>query len=368
VSVPSPGAAVRLRVLVIAFGLLAVIFTGTTFLARWYRRERLIRAHHAFVLGESLEAKGRGQEAIELFRDALSVTNRPEYQLAMAQGLIKLGRLDEASLYLHEILQHNPSEAYPNLLLARIAVDEKNDAQAINYYQRAIYGRWSSEPEAHSLDARWELAGFLIKTGRNKAATAELLQLGDQARTTEARIKAATMLLDLHSPNQAADLFREVLKTQPLNTAALAGLGRAEMALGDYRQARNAFASALRRNPADSQVRASLSQADAILALDPTERGLPFSERYARSRRVLQRALSDLLQCGETAAVHAAAQKQIDAANALLRRSLPHRGNGAAEEANLAMAEQLWDARRQACGPNAPPDEVLERVLARIAK
>jgi tetratricopeptide (TPR) repeat protein len=368
VAVPVPGAVVRLRVLIIAFSLLAVVFTGTTFLARWYQRERLIRAHHAFLLGESLEAKGRGQEAIELFRDALSITNRPEYQLAMAQGLMKLDRLDEASLYLHEILQNNPAEAYPNLLLARIAVAEKDDAQAINYYQRAIYGRWSSEPEARSLDARWELAGFLVKIGENKAATAELLQLGDQARTPEARIKAATMLLDLHSPNQAADLFREVLKTHPLNAAALAGLGRAEMALGDYRQARNAFSNALRQNPGDNQVRAALGQAEAILALDPTERGLPFSERYARSRQVLRRALSDLLQCGETAAVHAAAQKQIDSANALLRQRVPPRGNGAAEEANLTVAEQLWEARQQVCGPDAPPDEVLERVLARISK
>jgi tetratricopeptide (TPR) repeat protein len=344
------------------------VFTGTSFLARWYQWERLARAQKAFAIGESLEAKGSEAQAIEMYRDALSVTPRTEYRLAMARGLMKLGRPTEASLYLHEILQNDPAEAYPNLLLARIAVNEKEDAQAVNYYQRAIYGRWPSDPETHSTDARWELAGFLVRIGSRKAATAELLQLGDQARTPEARVKAAGMLLDLGSPNQAADLFREVLRSHPMNAAAWAGLGRAEMALGDYRQARADFSAALRQDSKNEEVRVSLGQAEAILALDPTERGLAASERYARSRRVLQRALADLMQCSETGTVHAAAQKTIDAANALLNKRVPRGRNGAAEEANLATAEELWDARKEVCGPDAPPDEVLERVLARISK
>jgi tetratricopeptide (TPR) repeat protein len=368
VTVSSPGAVVRLRVLVIAFTILAVVFTGATFLARWYQRERIARAQKAFRIGESLEAKGHDAQAIELYRDALSVTPRTEYRLAMARVLMKLDRAAEASLYLHEILQNDPAEAYPNLLLARIAVSENQNAQAINYYQRAIYGRWPADPESRSTDARWELAGFLIRIGSRKAATAELLQLGDQARTPEARVRAAGMLLDLNSPNQAADLFREVLRADPGNAAAWAGLGRAEMALGDYRQARAAFSAALRRNSTNDEIRRSLAQAEAILALDPTERGLQASERYARSRKVLERAVADLMQCSETGAIHAAAQKSIDTAQALLSRRVQPRRNGAAEEANLATAEELWDARKEICGPDAPPDEVLERVLARISK
>ena len=108
------------------------------------------------------------------------------------------------------------------------------------------------------------------------------------------------LLLDYGLVRESAEFFRGLTQITPQDGDAYAGLGRAEFALGDFRSAQQAFRSALRRNPTDDASKKQLELVEQILALDPSLRGLSASERYARSRKLVEAALGSLDRCPAT--------------------------------------------------------------------
>ena len=66
------------------------------------------------------------------------------------------------------------------------------------------------------------------------------------------RMKLGSLFLAASSPGSTrADLFREVLKAEPENADAYAGLGQSELARGNYRTASQHFQTVLRLRPDD---------------------------------------------------------------------------------------------------------------------
>ncbi len=362
------GQPIEIRTLIFALAGLAILFAATVMLTRWYESERLERAQANFRAGSALAQAGHHQQAIERFRNALAVARgSAEYRLALARSLMALGRRNEAAVQLREVLRADPADALTNLLLARIADQEGRTAEAINYYQRSIFGYWRDEPEANRLNARWELISLLSRTGQNRRVVAELLGVAEEApENTEVQKRAARMLLEYGAPTQAAGIARNVIAREPRDAEAWTVLGRAEMVLGDYQLGRSSFRRALIYNPEYESAREYLDVVTQALSLDPTLRSLSTAERVRRSRELAGRALVSLERCVKDRPVPPETSELMDRAR---RTSTPRRSPNTltAAEANIALAEALWAQRPGACVVTRD-DEPVARVLARIAK
>jgi len=347
-------------------GVLAVL-TGLAIvgglLSYYYRSERAGRAQHFYKLGNQYLQKDLYDEAIEQYRDALSIAHTSQYRLALARALLKAGHQDEATIYLRDLLRSDPTNAPANLGMARVAAQQGRIDEAVGYYHHAIYGAWAGNAGDQRVQARIDLIQALGKAGRRPQAQAELLSmLSVMPAGLPAKRQVAPLALEYGLPKEAASLFRDLTGSDAQDEGAFAGLGEAEYALADYAAARDALAAALRLNPNDTAVQKRLDAAAQILALDPTRRGLSESDRFERSQAVVAGVL-DLLDRCSPAAVPADLKNRMEAARRLLVKG--RRPGTKAIESNTSAAEQLWTAGAHACGP-MPPDAPLSRVMARL--
>ena len=158
-------------------------------------------------------------------------------------------------------------------------------------------------------------------------------------------------------------MFRDVLRTNNRDSQAEAGVGMAELALEDYRAARNAFRNVVRLNPSDQQSQRQLELVEQVTALDPNIVGLRASARYQRSVEVLMGVLHAEEQC-----LAASNDPDVDAA----RKALAHRPRRGeiddAIEMNLDRAVRLWKAVKNLCPAQAQKSEALDRILARLSR
>jgi tetratricopeptide (TPR) repeat protein/CBS domain-containing protein len=355
----------------IAATLAALLLVG--FLGYYYRSERAARADRYFKAGNDLVLHDRNQEAVEQFRNALSVSPvNSQYRLALGLTLVKTGHLDEASVYLEEVLRRDPTNGSANLGLARIAVQQGRTADAVTCYHRAIYGPWPADQAANQVQVRFELAGFLAKAGLTTQATAELLAIlehspGDAA----AKTRIGQLLLDYGSPRQSADVFRGLVRSNNRDAEAYSGLGAAEFAEERYAAAREALRTAVRLNPSDEATGRQLALCERILALDPTLRGLPPAERYQRTSALLSGILGAVEQCLPKVSQPADAQSLrtwADTARQLLARHPARRSYDSAAESDLSLAEELWAASQRLCGAPSGLDAATDRVLAALSR
>ena len=350
---------------VIAALLVLVFLIG--FLQYYYRSARGVRAAQYYRTGIGLVQQGRDVEAVEQFRNGVSIQpDNQQYRLELGVTLAKTGHADEAAVYLNEVLKRDPSSGAANLGLGRIAAARGRTSDAMVYYHRAIYGSWPAGEEKNRLQARFELAEYLRKSGLQKEAIAELLAAPEQAPNDDAAKKRiAGLLLEYGSPRQAADMYRDLLRSNRADEVAWAGLASGELAQEDYSAARDALQTAQRLYPADAQVRTELDMANRILALDPNARGLRSSERYRRSQEILRAILQEQDQClGGTAAADQALL--IQTRTALGRRPRPNELDDAIEM-NIDLAQRVWMTVKNSCPPQKR-DEALERLLGRLAR
>jgi tetratricopeptide (TPR) repeat protein len=177
----------------------------------------------------------------------------------------------------------------------------------------------------------------------------ELLALGPEATgNLEVEKKVAGWYLAAGSPQRAADAYRELMREDPDDPSNAAHFGDAELALGDYRAAENAFSKA------GDLDRARL--ADQIAELDPTGRTLSSAEKFRRSERILEMARDDLKRC-------AGDPKLVDQATGLLDKKVRGAVTNELCEERLSLAEQLSKARPSGC-----EDEVLRQIIQKLAQ
>jgi len=344
---------------VVTAALALLILIG--FLNYYYRSARGARAEQYFKTGTELAQQDRSAEAIEQFRNALSVSPGSErYRLALGLTLVRMGRVSEGAVYLNEVLKLDPENGAANLGLARIAASGGHQTEAAMYYHRTIDGTWPKGQEANRLQAHFELAGYLAQAGDKTQATAELLAALGQAQDASTRKRIGRLLLEYGSPRQAADVFHGLIRADSRDAEANAGLGAAELAQDDYAAARNAFENALRLDPSNEAVRRQLEFTNRLLALDANASGIRASERYRRSELLLQGAVTMSDQCLPAAAG--------DAARKALAQHPSGRMRGDAAENNLTLAVQLWKARQEQCSSKPASDEAVARVLTHLAR
>jgi len=341
------------------FASMAALFVFDTFLEKAEQAESLAEAQRLYHEGEALLRKGRANYAAERFRNALTFAREnPGYELALAQALLESGKLHDAEVVVSSVLERDPTDGPANLTMARILAKEGKQGDASSYYHRAIYGHWPEGAAGERLKVRLELIDLLSRENDKADLLAELLPLQNEKLDLNARERIARLYLQAGSPNRAAELYRGILHENPSNSDAFAGLGAAEFALGNYRTAHVDFLVASRRNPANAEVKKQLDLSSEVLALDPSLRGLSAKERYQRSQHLLDLARQSLSHCSDTSAPD-------DGQNAPLR---PGRENEATE-ANLDLAEKIWQARKADCKlPISDQDEALSLVLSKIVQ
>jgi CIC family chloride channel protein len=341
------------------------------FLSYFYRSQRAERAEQFAVSASDLMKNGRYQEAIERYRGALSISHSSKDRLALATALVKANRWNEAEIYLKELVRETPDSGPVNLGLGRIAVQRGNFQNAINYYHKSIYGNWPDKSQTDRIEIRMELVRALSKAGRSTQVRAELLALMTETPEDEAvRKQVARWLLDYGMATESAQLYQEIVKKNAQDAEAYAGLGHAEFSLGNFRLAQQAYKAALRRNPADAKSAKQLGIAEQILALDPSVRGLKASEKYSRSRSLIEAVLQSLDECAaiQKKPLPDAAGEMTDAARKSLARKSRPRSYGDATESNLDLAELLWKVRVDSCGSPQAPGNVLGTLMNQLSR
>jgi CIC family chloride channel protein len=349
---------------VIAAGLAVLLVIA--FINYYYRSERSQRSEQYYKTGNELLQQDRDDDAVQQFRDALSsAPGNTQYRLALALALAKDQHLEEASTYLSALLKRDPENAQANLGEARLAAAQGKTADAVKFYRHAIDGVWPAGQDQNRIQTRFELAALLEKAGQKTQAIAELLAaLGPAARDTTVKNKIGQLLLNYGAPREAADVFRNMVQTDDRDANAYAGLGKAELAMENYQDARNAFEKALQLNPADEASKTQLNLTAGVLALDPNARGLRAAERYDRSKELLRAEVTRFDKCQPGNAAADRARKALT--NQPRRRELED-----AADMNLALAEDLWKQEQRGCAAQHTPtadDGAIERVLARLSK
>jgi tetratricopeptide (TPR) repeat protein len=262
-------------------------------------------------LGDQWFAKGREElqkknvsAALADFRDSLVYNpDNMQVQFQLAEALSEEGRDEEAQSYLVGLLAQTPSDGPVNLALARIAAKRGAEADALRYYQGAIYGIWPSNGEGNRLGARLELCRFLVAQNDASTADSELIGLeGEIPRRGSAVLHEQTAELFLRAGDisRALEEFRRALEEAHPPAAAWRGAGITAYETGDYRAAERYLERAEREKTTDPQAAAALDTTRLILAWDPNARGLPDSQRRERVRHDLAQAISRVEACAKS--------------------------------------------------------------------
>jgi len=340
---------------------LVLLMTFTGFLARAYYNTRSSRAEELYQDGIKLAGTGHYEQAADEFRAALVYEHNSEtYRMALARSLMELGRWSEAETHLAELREVDPTNGQINLMLARIAAQQRRYDDAIMYYQRAIYGFWKDNPVENRISARFELIGILEREGQRRQVLAELLDLAAEApeEDTATRQRIATLLLANGSPDHAAEVYRAILTTNREDGAAQKGLGDALFATGDFVGARNAYRTAERDGLNDPTIEQRLKECDSVLQLDPSLVRLSANQRFDRARDLLALTSASAQQCTTLPA------DLNDAAQKLFEEKPSRRRDGDTVEM-ITLAEQVWKVRQSACAGQAP-DAALAAVMSKI--
>lgn len=251
--------------------ILIVLFVVTAFAAKAYRAKERALATQWYASGERDLAACHAEAALEDFRSALIYSRDDSHiELQLAKALAAAGRLSEARAYLLRLWEDEPGNGTFNLELARLAADSHMMSEAVQYYHNAIYGQWDDDPAGHRLQARLELAEFLLSIGQNAQAQTELTALSpDLPRDPVLETKVAELLLKTGEYEHAAPLFRQALRLRPNYNPALEGAEEVSFNMGNYRDAWRYLTHAKRGGALSTHAQSLLGTASLVLEVDP---------------------------------------------------------------------------------------------------
>ena len=365
------------RILGIVFGVMIGIFALTGFYARSFKYERQDRGRLHFKAAQEQMAEERYGEAVSHYRDALLYSrDEPAYRLELSRALFAAGQYPEAENHLVALRMEDPTSGIMNHLLARLAAREGRIDEAVSYYRTAIYGRWEDDPEETRLEMRLALVNLLDQAGRELQLTSELLELAEIAPDDfEIRSRLAKLLLKSGVYDRASSLFRSLIESDPENREALLGRADAEFQLGNYLTARTHYNLAQLRGD-DESTRERIELCNRIIELDPTRRGIGLSERFRRSQVLIERARTALATCRNPAGSEFMGPIPLlpEEQSSVLSRAESavgakrQRASDAAAEANILIAEEVWNVAVPLCEATDPPDTPLLHVMAKLSR
>jgi tetratricopeptide (TPR) repeat protein len=353
----------------LVFLAIAGLFAADTFLARSDRAESQIEATRLFQQGQAFMMDGKNLEAVNSIKDAIAIErDNQDYLRTLAEAQFAGGDTSDAETTLTNLLNSDSTDGLANLVMGRVLEKEDRFADGVSYFHRAIYGRWKQDEKGNRRKARMELIDLLAQHNSKAELLAELLPLQEDApHDQQTRARMGELFLTAGSPARAADIFREMLREEPRNAVAHAGLGEAEFARGDYRAAQRDFEAAMRLAPDDVTARQRLDICNELLQLDPTLRGLGVEGRFRRSVRLVEltrQAITECLDQDPSSEMRALLDKADSSSKAHVKPT--HESEVA--EANLDLSVQLWQTRNKECKSPPPTDGPLALVMARLAQ
>jgi tetratricopeptide (TPR) repeat protein len=296
----SPRVLSRELVMLLCLLALVVMLALTALLSRLYHKKIHTLADAMFAQGEMDEQAGQVNFALADYRNALAYNpTNPLFQFHLAKALSAANRGEEARSYLLNMLSESPGSGEVNLELARIAARVNSMADAMRYYQGAIYGEWSSDPMARRWAARRELCETLLNRGEVKQAAPEVIALQENTPTGDlARLRiVAQLLLRTQQWTRALELYRTLLAADRNDQESVAGAAQAAFQLGQYNTAMEYFDQL----PHDRREQADLANpfvlTGRILAMDPFLSGLSAEVRAQRATNALTLAQTRAETC-----------------------------------------------------------------------
>jgi tetratricopeptide (TPR) repeat protein len=306
----SPRILSRELVLLLCVLALVVLLALTALFSRLYHKKIHTLADAMFAQGEADEQAAQqmaGQaQAAQLrlaladYRNALAYNHsNPLFQFHLAKALAAAGRGEEARSYLLNLLSESPGSGEVNLELARISAHNNSMADAMRYYQGAIYGEWPSDPIGMRWQVRRELCEFLLNRGAVRQAAPEVIALTQNTPADDAaRLKiVAPLLLRTQQWNRALDVYRTLLAADPNDVNSSAGAAQAAFELGQYLAAMQYFDRLPRERREQPELANLFEMTGRILAADPFLSGLSAEARTQRAANALAQAQTRAEAC-----------------------------------------------------------------------
>jgi tetratricopeptide (TPR) repeat protein len=294
--------------LVTLFAVTALLAVFTNYLYQSYASHQVELAHRWLQRGEQAMKSGKPQAAIDALSSALAFApSDRSTQIKLAEALASAGRIQEATVYFNALLEGQQGDGLINLQLARLAARQGNESQAIQDYQRAIYGSWQGDGYVRRRDVRFELINYLISNSRFDHARSELLVASGNAPQDDisVQLEIARLMEEAKDPGDALHLYQTILRRHPSLREALAGAGRTAFAMGHYLQAKRYLGHALEGPGVEQEASASIQQsrdllgeATRLLLLYPSPRlGVPErSDRILKDRKLAMARLAECIQ------------------------------------------------------------------------
>lgn len=376
-----PGMYHRERVLIACVVLLIAMFAFTAFIARQYHRTVHKLGDQWYAQGEASMKAGQTAAAVNDYRNALVYKPDDEgFQFHLALALAGDGKEDEAQSYLLTLLTESPGSGPINLALARVAVNLRNSADAIRYYQNAIYGVWPNDPLTQRWNVRRELCDYLLGRHDIQDAEPDLIALAQETPPTDPGREDITgdLLTRAGMWSRALAAYRAALAVHRHDTHALAGAGRAAFQLAMFSDA----AGYLQRLPPTERSAPDLAD---ILALSQTAAtmnalrpGLPGAEEGKRAAKALSVVEARISSCARQKGQPLPANPRATTPPTQLQKlyATARQNSQIWSEMNLAQhpdqdvavmtfAVQAENAASAECGP---PQTIADRALMLIAK
>jgi tetratricopeptide (TPR) repeat protein len=221
---------------------------------------------------------------------------------------------------------------------------------------------WNSDPDANRSKARIELIEFLLKKNAPTQAESELMALTPSLPPDAgAHLQAAGLFEQAKDYASALAQYREVLRFEPQDTAALAGAGQAAYLSGNYVTAQHYLEDASRANPDDIDSRHSLAMTELILRTNPFHSHISDAERNRRIATAFVQAEARLTECAE--------QTNLDLNAAPANAATPPSAALSANASPLSALQSRWTAvkpdleRLRSPAESALPDTIMDVVF-----
>ncbi len=296
--------------LVTLFAITALLAVLTNYLYQSYASHQVALAARWLQRGDQALRDNKPQAAIDALSSALAYApNDRTTAIKLAEALASAGRIQEATVYFNALLESQQGSGVINLQLARLAARQGDESQAIDDFQKAIYGNWEGDGYVRRREVRFELINYLIAHHRLDQARSELLVASGNAPADDisVQLEIARNMEQAQDPSDAFHIYRTILHHHPSLREALDGAGRTAFHLGRYLEAKRYLARALELPATETdsdesavaalqQSRDLLSEASRILALYPSPRLRP-AERDARILAARKLAMARLTAC-----------------------------------------------------------------------
>ena len=230
----------------------------------WYSKAEKVHPNDARTLsakGDALQKAGRLDEAIETHRRALKC--KPVFAqtyCGLGAALAEQGKHSEAIMYLRKALEIDSGLAYAYRILGRLYARTGQIKEAIAAWEKAV--------ELFPDEAKWrvQLAGLLVMQGDESALGHYQELIRANPEDPKAHAGLGEVYKYLKHPGQAEESFRRALQLDPEYVAAYDALGLLLQQQGKYAEAIKVIRRGLELGPKHLQMTNNLAW---LLATSP---------------------------------------------------------------------------------------------------